>query len=156
MALAQMRKAADSWVCGFTHAQLDLRKEDLSMGGHKRSAVPGEAVDDCVRLVLDNGWSVAEAMGGRVVYRQLQVTYIAAIALLEEIVGGRPSKRRFENMLRLNQYLPMVSFRLMGEVVVATIAFPADNLQPEEQDLLTRWLANLEGRLRLADAATAP
>lgn len=53
----------------------------------------------------------------------------------------------FVTLLRLNHYLPMMGFRSVSEGTEMRIAFPADDIQPEEKKLITRWFGFVENRL---------
>lgn len=152
MAMAQIRQAADNLEWHIFEGRQDLRKEDIPLSHHAKAAERGEvAHDDAVASIMSN-WQSVSAIGGRVVSKQLHFSYELVPTLLEALEGGRPSKSRVENLLRLNHCLPMFSFDFMQEIVVATIAYPADYVQPEEQHLLELWFGHLEHRLKVSGA----
>lgn len=141
VALNQLKEAADSLEWSLFSERQDLKKEDLKVFRHTVVGDHGTVVRSKTKGNGVDGWGIEESSSGHIAVTRSRFSQKAIPGRLSQRVEAKWGLDTMAGILRLNAKLPMIAANLTTRGIEVRVAYPADDFQIEEQELLMCWMS---------------
>lgn len=138
MALLDLKYFADGVELALFNGDRDLLLDDVDGGPDERAMVSSPLkVTKAARDRVD--WQQGEGVHGRAVFLEAKTCGRADERICRDVSPDGKAQSPHIRALELNHWFPFVKFSRAGEVLRVRLAYPAGDVQPEEETLLARW-----------------
>lgn len=141
MAFNQLKHAADEIEWRLFDGMQDLTKESLDDIAYQNfPAITPLNVRRASKKGAMSDWQRQKSAFGEVVMKERHLSAGEMEQIIHARLGQKVTIQPPYSLLLLNHSLPLLNFHKRGKGITVTIAYPAEDVHEQEENLLNRWL----------------